>query len=267
MMKQSVFAVLAMLAATAVIFATFPVEEDAIWLDIQNRQTLVFAVDATFPPFSALDGNGNYGGFDVELARVLAKEMGLTPQFRLVSFDSLLGATVVRQADVAISAIVLQPARTEEVYFSTPYFNAGTRLISPQQQIERPVVDWLLGKTIVVELGSQGDVIVRRLEKAQLDVTVLRVSSVMELEKTLATGQAEVGLADVVAAFEIIKANPTWTSTHAETVPYVMASAKQSPLLHQEIEVALTQLEESGVLPDLRQKWFGTEASVLSFAP
>ncbi len=266
-MNKAILAAVLMAIATGLILLNYPQAEDEIWRDIQQRGTLVFAVDATFPPFSALDGNGNYGGFDVEFARLLAAEMNLAPHFRLVSFDSLLGSTVVRQADIAVSALVPQPARTEDVFFSTPYFNAGTRLVSPNTVIERPIVEWVEGKTIVVELGSQGDVLVRRWEQTMPALDVIRVTSNAEVEAALNAETADVGLADVVAAFAMTESNLDWDGTHVETVPYVMASSRQAPVLHQEIEAAIMRLEESGKLPALRAKWFGLEASTLSFAP
>lgn len=254
-----------MLIGTIVLIAQPVPQTDEIWDSVQARGTLVFAVDATFPPFSALDGNGNYGGFDVELAHLIAAELQLTPQFKLVSFDSLLGSTVVRQADVAISALVPQPTRTEEVFFSTPYFNAGTRLVTHDKVRYTTVAAWLAGKTLVVELGSQGDVIARRWQKHDATLQVVRVANNAEIHNALQNGIADGGLTDVVAAFEMTIDTASLHTIHVETVPYVLANASQAPMLHAAIEAALQQLEENGELPALRQKWFGTQARALQF--
>ena len=85
--------------------------DDEAWARIKGRGLITFATDPTFPPFEALDANGNFFGFDIDLARAIAERLGLKAEFEAVSYDGLIGTLVVGRDDAVISAFVIQPER------------------------------------------------------------------------------------------------------------------------------------------------------------
>src|SRR3990172_11164939 len=83
--------------------------EDDAWARIQQRGLITFATDPTYPPFESLDANGDFFGFDIDLARAVAERMGLKAEFEAVSYHGLIGTLVVGRDDAVISAFVIQP--------------------------------------------------------------------------------------------------------------------------------------------------------------
>src|SRR5690554_3687705 len=110
--------VLALLAAGVVVAAVlgglelFGRGEDEFWERIQARGEFVVATDASYEPFSAVDGNGDLFGFDIELAEAIGRRWGVRVAFENITYDALLGALVAGRDDAVISAFVPQPDRT-----------------------------------------------------------------------------------------------------------------------------------------------------------
>ncbi len=148
--------------------------QDTAWARVKQRGVITFATDPTFAPFESLDGEGNFTGFDIDLARALAARLGLKAEFEAVSYDGLIGTLVVGRDDAVISAFVIQPERGKEASFTPPYFDAGLVLVTragtavtghPQQ--------WAAGKTLAAEYGSTGDALARRLDRVELGTAAI----------------------------------------------------------------------------------------------
>ena len=85
---------------------------------------LTVATSPDFPPFENLEGD-EYVGFDIELARAIAAELGVECEFTTVQFDGIVPAVQAGgQVDVGISGITIDPERAESVVFSDPYYIA-----------------------------------------------------------------------------------------------------------------------------------------------
>lgn len=91
----------------------------------EGKLTIVSALDS--PPFETITDK-QASGFSVELADLLAEEMGLEPEYLSpVAHDALIPTIAAdKKADVAISSIVITPEVLKEVDLSDPYFEAKT---------------------------------------------------------------------------------------------------------------------------------------------
>ena len=151
---------LAMLAVLAIVTAAAAWRllrpPDETWARLQEGGPLRVAIDPSFPPFDALDDNGNLTGFDVDLGRELGQRLATPMEFRAIAFDGLVDAVIAGKVDVVISAFPLDPRLTRDVRFSRPYFEAGLVLVSPTGSDVRVAED-LVGRTVAVEWGSLSD--------------------------------------------------------------------------------------------------------------
>ena len=74
------------------------------------------------PPFENLD-NGEYVGFDIDLAKAVADELGLECEFKTLQFDGIIPAVASGgQCDVGVSGFSVDPKRAKEVDFSDTYY-------------------------------------------------------------------------------------------------------------------------------------------------
>ena len=76
-----------------------------------NEGVLTVATSPDFPPFENLEGD-EYVGFDIELAKAIAEQLGLECEFTTIQFDGIVPAIQAGgQADVGISGITVDPER------------------------------------------------------------------------------------------------------------------------------------------------------------
>ncbi len=251
----------ALLATLAVVAAwiLWPnlVPDESLWR-VQEAGVLRVGMEATFPPFETTDGAGNFGGFDVDLARALAANLGVQAEFANLSYDTLYDALAARRADVLISMMVVEPERTADVSYSPPYFDAGLLLVVAEGTTEITGTSRLVGRRVAVEAGSVAEEEVRRLAGVVKDLIILTFSEPEPALSAVAQGEADAAVADPVslAVFrksggKVMAVGPRLTS---ET--YSVVTLRGDRALSQEVGRIVEGLRTSGDLDRLAAKWF-----------
>jgi len=93
--------------------------------DIQKRGELRIAVQTQGPPFSMIDKNGERTGSAVELAKLMAQEMGVKVVFLDLDWDGLLPALISGKADLLAADMTPTLARATKVAFTKPWLYVG----------------------------------------------------------------------------------------------------------------------------------------------
>lgn len=241
--------------------------QDAAWARIKEKGVIVFATDASYPPFSAVDANGALFGFDVDLANELARRLGVRAEFENIAYDTLLSAVVSGRNDAVISAFVPQLERQNEAMFTQAYFVAGTVAVVRAQSAELRIqntdwVQWAGGKTLAVEYGAGGDVLARQWARQVGGVTVLPKPTAAEALTAVLNAEADAALIDAVTAYEFLQSHPELmlAGPPVEPEPYALAVKVTSKELFTAFQRTLAEMEEDGSLGELRMKWFGEAA-------
>lgn len=105
-----------------------PVAVQSAELDASKDQ-LVVATNAAFEPFEYTDGGTNYYGIDMEIAALLAEELGKELVIVNMDFDAVCLSVGQQQCDIAMAGLTINEDRKEYVNFSDPYYNASQKLI------------------------------------------------------------------------------------------------------------------------------------------
>ncbi len=240
--------------------------EDEIWKRIRERGYMVVATDASYPPFSAVDADGNLFGFDVDLAEEIGRRLGVRVEFENITYDALLGSVISGRDDAVVSAFVPQPERLKEVSFTRSYFVSGTVVVirsSDGRRLEgTDAVAWSAGKTLAVEYGSGGDALARGWARRVEGLTVLPKPTAQEALQMVEQGGAEAAVVDAISAYEFLNAHPALAlaGPPLEPEPYAIAVSAQSHELLRALETALAEMEADGALAQLKVKWFGEAA-------
>lgn len=255
--------VLLLLAAVALGLLLKGREDDGTLERVQATGELRVGLDASFPPFETLDAEGNVVGIDADLAGAIAGALGAEPVFVNVGFDGLYDALLAGRVDVVISGLPYDPRWTQDVIYSAPYFNAGQSLVVRADDMafdEGSGIGMaeLAGRTVAVEWGSLADMEARRLGQTTDGMETLPQPTAQDALNALVAGQADAAIADAVSVYQFIGENGQAVRS-VETLtdePYVIAARVKSPRLAEAINDALTQLQESGALEELMDRWF-----------
>ena len=80
---------------------------------------------AVTEPFSFVDGSQQIVGFDIELARRVAKQQGKKLEVVNMEFGSLIPALISGKVDMIAACITITDERAKKVLFSEPYYTGG----------------------------------------------------------------------------------------------------------------------------------------------
>lgn len=215
---------------------------------------LIMATSPDYPPFESLDVDGEFIGFDIELAKLIAEELGMTLEIRDMKFDGLIGALQAERVDMVLSGMSATENRRQNVDFSTEYHSSGEMFVTRKDEPMTDLAD-LEGKKVGVQLGTiqeEGakaiqedyEFELRALDDAQMLVQELITNrvDVIYLDKQVAKGFIE---AQDLAGFD----DPTDAS------PGMAVALPKGSALLEDINTALENIKSSGKLAELEAEF------------
>lgn len=212
-----------------------------------------FGISAEYPPFEYVQG-GVLKGFDIDLARLIAKQLNKEDVFENMTFSTILPALQSGHVDAAISTITITPEREKNFDFSDNYYVESLAMVyssnSPVAEISQ-----LPGKKIACQLGTTMEV---WLKEHAFDTEIITFDGNPQAIEALKAGHVDGVFIDSIQAVVFSQKNSGLS--HAvlsqSDTGYGVAVKKGSPLKDQ-INAALKTLENNGELAALKKKWFG----------
>ena len=180
----TVFALVLALILTATAFADAP----ARTLDeIKADGTLKIGVFSDKKPFGYIDENGEYQGYDVNLARRLAEDLGV--KLELVSVDAPNRVEYLQSAkvDIILANFTVTAERAEVVDFALPYMKVALGVVSPDSALITDVEE-LKGKTLIVSKGTTAETF---FTENYPEVALLKFDSYTEAYNALLDGRGD----------------------------------------------------------------------------
>ena len=95
-----------------------------------SKDQLVVATNAAFEPFEYTKGE-DYYGIDMEIAKLLADELGKELVIENMDFDAVCLSVSQQKCDIAMAGLTINEEREEYVTFTDSYYSASQRLIVP----------------------------------------------------------------------------------------------------------------------------------------
>ena len=119
--------------------------------------TFIHGIDPEYPPFSYLGDDGEYTGFDVEIAKAACEVAGLDYEVYPVDWDNKLIQLDAGECDVIWSGMTILPSMTEAGYvISKPYYD-NTQVLVVKKDSGIASSANLAGKVVAVQLGTSGE--------------------------------------------------------------------------------------------------------------
>ena len=120
---------------------------------IKKRGVLRVAVFGDLPPYGWVDDHGNRVGYDVRLARQMAKDMGVKVKFTQVNANNRVDTLNSNKADIILANFTVTPERKQVVDFAKPYMKVSVGVVSPKNS---PITSasQLKGKNLFVNKGT-----------------------------------------------------------------------------------------------------------------
>ena len=139
---------------------------------IIKRGELRVGMEAGYMPFEMRDKSGRIIGFDVDIARLMARAMGVELKLVNTAWDGIIPSLLTDKFDVIIAGMTITPERNLQVNFTQPYMLIGQSIVLNKRH-EKTVSSYrdLNDPKFVIstKLGTTGDIAARRyLSRAQV---------------------------------------------------------------------------------------------------
>ncbi|NLY46009.1 MAG: transporter substrate-binding domain-containing protein [Tissierella sp.] len=153
-------------------------EDTSTLQKIEDSGKIVLGTSADYPPFefhAMIDGKDEIVGFDIEIAKYIAEELGVELVIQDMDFDKLLGGLSTGMLDIVIAGMNPDPER--DANFTDIYYEANLSVLVPKARAsEFTKVEDLDGKSIGAQIGTVQEEIARETIKDS-DVKALATNS------------------------------------------------------------------------------------------
>lgn len=196
-------------------------------------------------------------GFDVEIADLIARQLGRTPQFLQVQFTSLDQSARRGDFDIGLSGVEDIPARRQSLAASIPYYRFREVMTVRETDRERyrTLAD-LKGKRVATLGGTIAYDLLLDAERAH-GVTAVSYDDDVHPYSDLALGRVDAVVLDNVLADRAMRRN-TGLYTHADALAvgsYIIITAPENTALRDQVDAILLAAMRDGTLEAIFRKW------------
>ncbi|MFG6395685.1 MAG: ABC transporter permease subunit [Lachnospiraceae bacterium] len=240
----------------------------------QAKQEFIVGFDAEFPPYGYMDENGDYTGFDLDLAEEVCKRNGWTLVRRPVKWD-------FKDSELETGAIsciwngFTMNGRENEYTWSTPYVDNSQVVITRSNSGITALKD-LSGKILAVQSDSSA---LAALEgESATDENKALAKSLKELQQVedynsafmnLESGMVDAIAMDIgVAAYQLSSKGDEFImlDERLSTEEYGIGFKLGNTELRDQVQVTLLEMLEDGTFGDIVKKWGLSDSACLSLS-
>jgi polar amino acid transport system substrate-binding protein len=222
--------------------------------EIKERGTVNIGMLVDFPPFGILDLQGEPDGYDADVAKLLAEDMGVEVNIVPVTGPNRIPYLQSGQVDLLVASLGITPERAEQVDFSQPY--AGIEIfVYGDQNIEVADGSDLAGQNIGVARASTQDTAITEIAPA--DANIQRFDDDASAVQALLSGQVPlIGASNVVIA-QINQAAPDRFDTKfsLRQQSQGIAVRKEADELLAYVNDFLDRAKDEGQLNAIHEEW------------
>lgn len=218
---------------------------------------LIMATNAEFDPWEYHEGD-EIVGIDVEIAQAIADKLGMELQIEDMAFDAIIPSVVSGKADMGMAAISYDEDRAASVNFSENYASSSLVLLVAEGSEIASEAD-LEGKLVGAQTGTTGEL---KASEIAGDSNVERYNSYFEAVQSLLTGKIDAVIIDGAPAKVFLSQNEGKIKQVGEALSsesYAAVTAKENTELLEKINGAIKELQESGEIDTIMNKYIPAE--------
>ena len=239
------------------------------WDKYQQQKSITVGFDNTFVPMGFEEKNGNYAGFDIELAQYVSKKLGITVHFQPIDWDMKETELQNGTIDAIWNGYSATDERREKVAFTIPYMQ-NTQILVVKKTSGIHSVEDMTGKVLGAQNGSSGmldfeehpEVLKNRVKGGDAD----QYQSVNEAIIDLKNDRIDALLIDRVYADYYLTTEGI--ADEYDTIPsgfesesFAVGVRPADKKLLEALNKAFKELYQEGIFQQISQKWFGEDVA------
>ena len=239
------------------------------WDKYQQQKSITVGFDNTFVPMGFEEKNGNYAGFDIELAKYVSKKLGIQVHFQPIDWDMKETELQNGTIDAIWNGYSATDERREKVAFTIPYMQ-NTQILVVKKTSGIHSVEDMTGKVLGAQNGSSGmldfeehpEVLKNRVKGEDAD----QYQSVNEAIIDLKNDRIDALLIDRVYADYYLTTEGI--ADEYDTIPsgfesesFAVGVRPADKKLLEALNQAFKELYQEGIFQQISQKWFGEDVA------
>jgi polar amino acid transport system substrate-binding protein len=248
----------AALAITLAAAFALPVAAQSI-ADIKKKGEITIGMLVDFPPYGTTNAQNQPDGYDADVAKLLAKDLGVKANIVPVTGPNRIPFLLTNKVDVLVASLAITPERAKQVDFSSPYA-AATIVLYGVSKVQMKEPADLKGKRVGVARASTQDVALTAI--APEGTEIRRFDDDASAMQALMSGQVDaIGCSTTVAA-QIAKRAPANTYENKFNLRQQVMGVAMRPgqaELKKTLDDFVARNKANGELGKLYQKWLGTD--------
>ena len=252
---------------------------DDLLADVEERGTIRVSTDANYEPQSFLDANGDFTGFDVEVAREIGERLGVEVEFVTPDWDVITAGNWGGQWDMSVGSMTVTLDRQEVLDFAEPaYYYTPAQFaaadgsgIDTWEDVAGQAV--CVGVSTTYEQWLSGDAAGLGLPESSFytdppaDVSIVPLSTDAECAQSIQAGRTEFSVfltsgtvvdAAIAQGITVHKVGgPAYSENLA--VAFDKSGELDNDTLVARVSEIIAEMHADGTLRTLSEKWFGAD--------
>ena len=233
----------------------------------EEKTTFTLGFDQNFPPFGYVGDDGEYTGFDIDLAAECTERMGLELVLTPVDWD----AKDLELSSGAIDCIwngFTMNGREDDYTFTDPYMDNSQVMVVRTDSGINTLAD-LAGKIVEVQRDSTAEAALADDDHKELTASFAQLIPVADYNTAfmdLESGAVEAIAIDIgVARFQIEGKEDSFKilDETISTEQYAVGFLKGNTELRDQVQATLMEMVEDGTFAEISEKWFGYDVCTL----
>ncbi|VTS71305.1 amino acid ABC transporter substrate-binding protein [Streptococcus australis] len=239
------------------------------WAKYQEQGSITIGFDNTFVPMGFEEKNGQYVGFDIDLAQAVSEKLGIQVNFQPIDWDMKETELQNGTIDAIWNGYSATDERREKVAFTIPYMENQQILVSKKSQNIQSVKD-MNNKVLGAQAGSSGYLNFEAqpdlLKNQVKDQKANQYQSFNEALIDLKNDRIDALLIDRVYAnyylqSEGILSDYNVFSAGFESEAFAVGVRPADKTLLAALNQAFISLYQEGKFQEISQKWFGEDVA------
>ena len=236
---------------------------------ILEKKTLVLGLDTSFPPMGFIDSQQKIVGFDIDVAKEVANELGVELVLQPISWEAKELELAAKNIDCIWNGMTVNEDRKANMSLSDSYMeNKQVVVVLADSSIE--ILTDLAGKNVVIQSGSTAqDAVEGNKELLDSLGSLIKVEDNIKAMLDLKIKSSDAVVMDEVVAryYTSIEANEGQYRILEETLSdeeYAIGFRKGELVLTEEVNEILSKMAVDGRLEKISNEWFDTDVTVIN---
>ena len=218
--------------------------------EIKKAGKMVVATSPDFPPFESIEG-GQVVGIEVDIMKLVCKELGVELEIVDMDFDSVLIGVQSAKYDCGAAGITADADRKKNMLFTEPYYNAA-QVIVVKTGSDITGKAGLTGKTVSVQTGTTAEAGCN-----EAGITTMAFAANADAKAALTTGKVDAWIVDNLTAMQMVQEGEGLVVLEEKLSeePYAFAFAFGSEDLVAEVNKIVAKLIENGTIASIFENY------------